>query len=602
MSACGLSKELPPYQYRSLKRDEVRFMILQPGRSKDELCFSLDHELLVQPSNTEKKTRLSLQELRRTLKSDWDVFETLEGQYFFYQNDRLAGTPQHPDQSVDSDLYAASPEYPNSCFEPSYEALSYVWGSLKLTVTAYVVHEDTSTTTLQIGQNLATALRHLRYSDRPRVLWVDAICINQKDPSERSEQVLRMGLIYGLASRVIVWFGVERDNSRHAISTLQYLGEQVDVSTDGWLLPSATAVEPEWHHKECAIPFPKKTWRAIAAIFRNPWWFRIWTLQEILLANKNAILQYGQHQMLFSTLQKAIACLINKKGVPWEVRNALFDNGGDLPPAGGIPLTKLLDICTVRRCTDPKDKIYGLLSICPHGFASKIRPQYLQSVSQVYKDAFLAQVESSNRLDVLSYSGRTENVFNLPSWIPNWDATEKLTLSVDRHRSAAGLSKAQWQLIEPQALEAVGIRCGEVWDHTEPLPFKKPGFIDVLSKWRPRTLRGTGEISGISFWEALRMDYFKDNYPGTRSFPTREEWISSCSHDIRQALHTLPDEHLAALHGSSGFSTKEGFMGFGPSPIQRGKLQAVLTGIDTVTQPCLFARAKNAQVTLFTSS
>jgi hypothetical protein len=57
---------------------------------------------------------------------------------------------------------------------PSYEALSYCWGTEALTERIYL-----PSGTLVITKHLATGLRRLRYRDRPRHLWVDAVCINQ---------------------------------------------------------------------------------------------------------------------------------------------------------------------------------------------------------------------------------------------------------------------------------------------------------------------------------------------------------------------------------------------------------------------------------------
>jgi hypothetical protein len=75
----------------------------------------------------------------------------------------------------------------------------------------------------EITKNCEAALRRLRYNDKPRVLWVDSICINQ-DPSalpERSHQVLLMREIYSRAAEVLVWLGeVDTATSKGFIGTL----------------------------------------------------------------------------------------------------------------------------------------------------------------------------------------------------------------------------------------------------------------------------------------------------------------------------------------------------------------------------------------------
>jgi len=60
---------------------------------------------------------------------------------------------------------------------------------------------------VHIGQELYDALRRLRLTDRARALWIDALCINQQDISERNAQVTHMSQIYGQADHVVIWVG-----------------------------------------------------------------------------------------------------------------------------------------------------------------------------------------------------------------------------------------------------------------------------------------------------------------------------------------------------------------------------------------------------------
>jgi hypothetical protein len=90
--------------------------------------------------------------------------------------------------------------------EPKYEALSYAWGEPTM---SHTVRELASQATLHITSNLSQALRAIRYENRPRVLWIDAICINQSDLREKGHQVALMGQIYRDAQRVVVWLGLK---------------------------------------------------------------------------------------------------------------------------------------------------------------------------------------------------------------------------------------------------------------------------------------------------------------------------------------------------------------------------------------------------------
>lgn len=86
---------------------------------------------------------------------------------------------------------------------PEYEALSYAWGSAADPDFIYIQEAD-GESALAITQNLAEALHYLRYENRSRVLWIDAICVDQSDIKERGHQVLRMADIYSLASRAVI--------------------------------------------------------------------------------------------------------------------------------------------------------------------------------------------------------------------------------------------------------------------------------------------------------------------------------------------------------------------------------------------------------------
>jgi hypothetical protein len=97
-----------------------------------------------------------------------------------------------------------------------YECLSYVWGDVEEKQTIQV--EDAE---LAVTKNLHGALQRLRDPDLDRIVWVDAVCINQDDIEERAKQVQIMAMIYACASRVVVWLGEEADGSQDAMELLR---------------------------------------------------------------------------------------------------------------------------------------------------------------------------------------------------------------------------------------------------------------------------------------------------------------------------------------------------------------------------------------------
>lgn len=135
---------------------------------------------------------------------------------------------------------------------PAFEALSYTWGRATQDrtidiVDARVVH------TLPVTDNLFAALEGLRCRiGRNRWLWVDAVCINQSDLSERSSQVSMMGKIYSTAERVNIWLGTPHTGAwaraMHSFSSIRrwpslYGYRHSQRSSDGWKVWLARRVQ-----------------------------------------------------------------------------------------------------------------------------------------------------------------------------------------------------------------------------------------------------------------------------------------------------------------------------------------------------------------------
>ncbi|KAH7025962.1 heterokaryon incompatibility protein-domain-containing protein [Microdochium trichocladiopsis] len=81
-------------------------------------------------------------------------------------------------------------------------ALSYVWGVVDTSSPRHIISNGFP---IEITENCYQALCHIRCRVPRAVIWVDAVCINQADDSERGHQVRYMGDIYSLASCVYVW-------------------------------------------------------------------------------------------------------------------------------------------------------------------------------------------------------------------------------------------------------------------------------------------------------------------------------------------------------------------------------------------------------------
>ncbi|KAF2447977.1 hypothetical protein P171DRAFT_510495, partial [Karstenula rhodostoma CBS 690.94] len=145
----------------------------------------------------------------------------------------------------------------------TFQALSYVWGvdppGTPITIDGQ---------TMQIRRNLASALHYFQHSCSDEEIWCDAVCINQEDIEERNFQVARMGDVYRRATRVIIWLGEEGQKSDLAMDCIERWARE-------YTTPGETSM---------GELFDRHAWKALADLFERAWWWRIWTLPEIVLA------------------------------------------------------------------------------------------------------------------------------------------------------------------------------------------------------------------------------------------------------------------------------------------------------------------------------
>lgn len=285
--------------------------------------------------------------------------------------------------------------------------MSYTWGESKHD--EYVEVQDQIQ--IRITDNLARALRRLRHRTQPRDLWIDAICIDQKNIKERSGQVEYMGEIYKRASRVIIWLGDLPDDlpllsralfavisrlpdivrSRHLhVAVLQQCRRLFKQALEGTLRAS----HPRWHE-------------------------RVWTVQEFVHARRE-VYYHGPFQ--WDGLSELMLQYDSGPQVDDTPHlKAFFESFRSLTQLRGLgPLS--LHQATVwiskRDCVDPRDKIYGLLSILPRQIADRMVADYTLTPGQVFMDATHAALLATNNTNIMTLVTvrEDEQLSPLPTW------------------------------------------------------------------------------------------------------------------------------------------------------------------------------------------
>lgn len=539
------------YQYSKLlnPRVDIRLLDLLPGKFDDEIRITIKHVPLSQPPEHVAK-RLPLEQLIKTLPPGWIVLETVEGRYLFEdESDRTFWT--HPDPQVNTSSYELDQDGMRQAFEPKFEALSYTWGSAEnpqaiLVESQSDLSDDGSQgspphSTLQIQQNLATALRYLRFEGTTRTLWVDAVSINQNDITERNEQVTRMKDLYKLAYRILIWLGPESINCQLALSTLGYLGCQLEYTKNGFRACSPSAAHPDWYLSHTKLPYDNDTWQSILDLVNRPWFERLWVTQEVQLANPRATMHCGYDQIPWSQFRRALNCLAEKENLPLPELRYRLDRIRSLGRyLVGQPLQILLNDCQTRLCSDPRDKVYGLLGLAPANAVEKIKPKYSSPVSQVYMETSLVLLDQTKRLSFL-YCGCEGSTDTMPSWVPDW------SLPVEVRSSglgfSSGISRAEARFKAPSTLEVQGIACGTVRSVSDAISVGQSGWNFDIRRWFQRNVKGDYYPTGGSSLEALAatllINRFKERFPKVgHRYPSLEEWTTQIQDYMSDSNHS----------------------------------------------------------------
>lgn len=314
---------------------------------------------------------------------------------------------------------------------PIYEALSYAWGeNPPLHRIRCNGHE------VPVGENLFHALRELRHGTEPRLLWIDAICIDQKNVKERGDQVSIMKDIYSLATGVIVWLGLETPEVYGAVELLQRMSISLAGSDTVGLFNDPASGGTDFSYRLFqAVP---SSWNlaCVEALLKRPWFRRTWVVQEVASARKVTVL-CGRKELHWSTLVRVLG-YFRYTGVlqEWFSPEAALSSHNVLAIQRarhsfwmrGTLLDVLLST-TASECSDLRDKVYGVLSLAKADGATILRPDYTLDPADVYKKLAIWSIKNYGNIHILSCArdwtreGRPE-LAHLPSWVPDWTRIE----------------------------------------------------------------------------------------------------------------------------------------------------------------------------------
>lgn len=378
--------------------------------------------------------------------------------------------------SVDSTDHRIELSTHSMATSPGYIALSYMWGdpnvTEEITVSGIKVH---------VTSNLALALKGFlsrlasshdtdgELLDLPKYLWADAICINQNNLEEKGKQVRMMGRIYERADLVISWLWRPDKEISNALVAIRLFADQIKRHSRGardmeWLRESPVL----WQLDASTPGIPNKVWNALDAFTSHPFWSRIWTIQEMVLAKKLFVMNQDElvsfrdvetvAQWSHATIHnprfkrpdffpmKLWGHILLSAGLTWFYisnitilrKYLMFGHLGKIFPQS---IQRQFFEPGIYRATDPRDKIIALLSIVKFD----LTPDYTKTTRQIYCAFAKEWRVSKNDIDtVLCYSGiglGTHDTFGLPSWVPDFSSIShrSMRISVLFHQADSNL-------------------------------------------------------------------------------------------------------------------------------------------------------------------
>lgn len=333
---------------------------------------------------------------------------------------------------------------------PVFEALSYTWGD---------VH-DTKHITVQgnkhvITSNLDMALRNIVKRRRPRVLWVDALCINQEDIDEKNTQVPLMEKIYSTATGVIAWLGPPLPEVELYARWVQtYIAKSYKTSSLPWLMMDFGAKFSDRVARARDVR-RLKVLQGYLEVTNSPYWTRMWTFQECYLAREKPICICGslvtRIAELDDLLDPAVELLMmvsvrimkivesnpaqnidyDERAVLAEIFKiqSMWSSGKALPAfplednIAGQGMANLLIDTAGRQCSNPLDKVYGLYGLSP-AMRSTYPPDYQKSFELVLRQTTAYIVNHENSVRMYSLFGLREAGLDdesFPSWVPDFE-------------------------------------------------------------------------------------------------------------------------------------------------------------------------------------
>ena len=426
---------------------------------------------------------------------------------------------------------------------PAYEGISYVWGDA--TATHSIIIENFE---FPVSEKVYEILHEKSSTLTTRLLWIDWICINQADLGERGQQVGLMRQIYGKASRVTVCLGSPPD-ANMARWLLFYLHfsflfdrcSNTETLVTQYIRDRATSGD--------ALP---ENWAALYRLFNNPWFERVWVVQEAVVASKLSVL-YGGHYIRWNLLPVVLEAfqrpdsgvirtllLRNEKGqadaLPLALENGtLMEAFRSHRIKNTLSFPRVLRSCHSFRAKDPRDKVFALQGITDAALDASLPIDYEMDTVQVFMNTARYFLRTRQLLEVLPLAGiGWKSLDGIPSWVVDWTMRRApSSIAPIKGKSPRKTYNATLEsvshIIPGRNDRSILIRCidfdsiaqlSSVWGVKSESRVAERSTLDfsteaqeIMIRYAPRDLYHTGQSLSEAFWRTLICDRFEQERP-----------------------------------------------------------------------------------------
>lgn len=331
----------------------------------------------------------------------------------------------------------------------NYTTVSYVWGPRSQP--SHALH--TPVGRLTITEPLYLTLKQLRKKHRSVTLWVDAICINQDDDNEKTEQVKMLAQIFQNSVQTLGFIRDDGESTEVVEMLMQVRAREMlcEGSAD-W--PRNLPTCPKSWNQRGLPTLLDPIWSKTADFFRNDWFRRVWIIQEVVIA-RSMKLVCGKYTIdwehLYSATQK-IDQDIEMRIQGDELRKSWqpFLRLGDLRQyeARSSRLSILVLLETFRHCqsTKRRDRFFSLLGIAADGNLGDFELDYyspFEIIARRFGIALFRKYSGRKQGMLLLYrAGLDEDKPDSPSWMPDWTREKQRGLNASENRGA--MFRAAW--------------------------------------------------------------------------------------------------------------------------------------------------------------